>query len=136
MINNYRDIPELSKEDTYSMVFLLMFIFKKDKNYSILNELPYILDFDNFMKFIKYFEGQTITIPTMNEMSKYFKVLLLYQYYVVERGDWKKSLIKSGFDPDRDSYRAQRYLYAFRKDIEQYKLGDLINEENKDKGIK
>lgn len=132
MVNNYRDIPELSKTDTYSMVFLLMFIFQRDKNKSVLNELPYILDFDNFMRFIKYYEGQTITIPTMDEISKYFKILLLYQYYIIERNDWKKSLVKSGFDPDRDSYRAQRYLYAFRKDIEHFKLGDVLDEESKE----
>lgn len=128
MVNNYRDIPELGKEDTYSMVFLLMFVFKRDKNYSVLNELPYILDYENFMKFIKYYEGQTITIPSMNEIAKYFKILLLYQYYIIENEEWKKSLLKSGFDPDRDSYRAQRYLYAFRKDIEQFRLGDILNE--------
>ena len=126
---NCSDIPELNKKDTYSIVLLLMFIFKRDKNYSVINELPYILDFDNFMRFIKYYEGQTITIPTMDEISKYFKILLLYQYYVIEHVNWKDSLIKSGFDPDRDSYRAQRYLYAFRRDIEKFKLGDLINED-------
>lgn len=130
MVNNYRDIPELNKQDTYSMVFLLMFIFKRDKSYSVLNELPYVLDFENFMKFIKYYEGQTITIPSMNEISKYFKILLLYQYYVIEQDEWKRALVKAGFDPDRDTYRAQRYLYAFRKDIEQFRLGDILNEES------
>lgn len=130
MVNNYKDIPELNKKDTYSTVFLLMFIFSRNSNYSVLNELPYVLDFDNFMNFIKYYEGQTITIPTMDEISKYFKILLLYQYYVIEKLDWKKSLVRSGFDPDRDSYRAQRYLYTFRKNIEKFKLGDVLNEED------
>ena len=125
-MNSVDDIKGLDKEDTYSITLLLLFVFSRNPKYSSLSELAYILDQDNFLKFIKYYEGQTITIPTMNEISKNLKVLMIYQYYVVDKLPWREALVKAGFD-ETESYSAQRLLYAFRKTIDDYMIGDLFS---------
>lgn len=126
MSNNLNDIQGLNKEDTYSTALLLLFVFSRNPKYTSLSELAYILDQDNFLNFIKYYEGQTITIPTMEEISRNLKVLMIYQYYVIDKLEWKDALHKAGYD-DSDSYSAQRLLYAFRQTVEDYKIGDLFN---------
>lgn len=120
------NINDLSVEDTYSTALMLLFIFSKNDRYSTLSELAYILDHDNFMKFIKYYEGQTITIPSQEEITKSLRVLMLYQYYVIEQRGWKESLTKSGFSED-ETYTAQRLLTSFKKSVEDYKIGDMFN---------
>lgn len=126
MTNTIKDIEFLNKEDTYSVALLLLFIFKDDPKYSTISELSYILDHENFMKFIQYFAGQTVKIPSTDELSKSLKVLMLYQYYVIDELDWKVALHKSGFT-DEETYTAQRMLKFFRDKINDYKVGDFIN---------
>lgn len=120
------NLNDLNSEDTYSIALLLLFIFSRNERYSTLSELAYILDHDNFVKFIKYYEGQTITVPTKDEITKSLRVLMLYQYYVIEEKGWKESLVKAGFSED-ETYTAQRLLTSFKKSVEDYKIGDIIN---------
>lgn len=127
MSNSLNDIEGLDKKDTYSIALLLLFVFSRNPKYTTLSELAYILDQDNFLNFIKYYEGQTITVPTIEEISKNLKILMIYQYYVIDKLEWKEALHKAGFD-DSESYSAQRLLYAFRQTIEDYKIGDLFDE--------
>lgn len=126
MTNTIKDIEFLNKEDTYSVALLLLFIFKDDPKYSTISELSYILDHENFMKFIQYFAGQTVKVPSTDELSKSLKVLMLYQYYIVDELDWKTALHKAGF-VDEETYTAQRMLKFFRDKINDYKIGDFIN---------
>lgn len=120
------NLNDLNSEDTYSTALLLLFVFSRNDKYSTLSELAYILDHDNFIKFIKYYEGQTITIPSQEEILKSLRVLLLYQYYIVEQLSWKESLTKAGFSKD-ETYTAQRLLTSFKKSVDKYKIGDVIN---------
>lgn len=125
-MNSINDIPNLNKEDTYSTALLLMFVFSRNPRYSTLSELSYILDHENFLKFIKYYEGQTIEVPTVEEISSALKTLLVYQYYVIEEIPWKESIVKAGF-LESESYRAQRLLYKFRSTVDEYKVGDVLS---------
>lgn len=120
------NLNDLNSEDTYSTALLLLFIFSRNDKYSTLSELSYILDHDNFIKFIKYYEGQTITIPSQEEILKSLRVLMLYQYYVIEKQGWREALIKAGFSED-ETYTAQRLLTSFKKSVDNYKIGDVIN---------
>lgn len=117
-MNSINDIPNLNKEDTYSTALLLMFVFSRNPKYSTLSELSYILDHENFLKFIKYYEGQTIEVPTVDEISSALKTLLVYQYYVIEEMPWREAIVKAGF-LESESYRAQRLLYKFRSTMDE-----------------
>lgn len=73
-----------TSQDIYSVVFLLLWMVSDDEDYSVLNELIYTLDEENFLKFIQVFQGTTITVPTMDEINDAFKALLHYQLRRVE----------------------------------------------------
>lgn len=117
----------LNKEDTYSMTLMLLYASTDNPRYSTLSELAYILDHDNFLNFIKYFEGQTIQIPTLSEVSDNLKLLTLFQYYTIEKIDWHEALEKAGFSLD-ETATARIKLNAFINQLERYdyKLGGLL----------
>ena len=73
-------LESLSKNDVYSLMLFTLFKMKDDPKYSTLSELCYILDGDNLAKFLKYFGGLTIKIPTLRDMRLLTQSLLLYQY--------------------------------------------------------
>ena len=127
--NNFSDLKYLTKEDNFSTILMLLFVLSKDSKYSTLSELVYILDSESFTKFITYFAGQTIKVPNMDEIITSFRTMLLYQFYIVEKNSWKKSLEMSGFAKE-DSYTAQRYLTSLKKalDYYDYDIGSNISE--------
>lgn len=88
---------KLREQDVYSILCSYLYEFKNIPDYSILCELAYLLDSKSFINIIKYFEGQTIKIPTMEEFQSSIKVLLLLQYYEIEKKPWKESLELAGF---------------------------------------
>ena len=60
--------------------------------YSTLSELCYVLDGDNLSKFLRYFGGMTIKVPTLREMRLLLQGLLLYQYVNIEEGEYNEAL--------------------------------------------
>jgi hypothetical protein len=121
--NNF---PDFNEKDDYSAALLLLFMFHDNPRYSTLCELSYILDHDSFLKFIQYYAGQTITVPPISELTRSLRTLMLYQYYVIEKMDWKEAISKAGFELT-EGYTAQRLLISFKKAAEKYKLGDVLN---------
>lgn len=86
-------LQNLSKNDIYSLMLFTLFKLKDDPKYSTLSELCYILDGDNLTRFLKYFGGLTIKIPTIRDMRLLTQSLLLYQYVNIdENADFKKAL--------------------------------------------
>lgn len=86
-------LQNLSKNDIYSLMLFTLFKLKDDPKYSTLSELCYILDGDNLTRFLKYFGGLTIKIPTLRDMRLLTQTLLLYQYVNIDENvDFKKAL--------------------------------------------
>jgi len=129
--NINQDLSNLNKDDIYGLMLIMLYASSNNPKYSTLNELAYILDHSSFLNFIKYFEGQTITIPTMQEIKTSLKTLLLYQYSVVDHMEWLDALSKAGFTQE-ETHGAKRRLCAFKKQLEnnEYKLGGIINDYN------
>lgn len=121
-------LKKLNKDETYSMLGLLLYASANNPDYSLLHELAYLLDNKSFVRFLKYFEGQTIQVPTIEETQKAIKLLMLYQYYTIEGMDWNVALDKAGFTPD-EMYSARTSLDYFVQDLEKcdYKLGGIKN---------
>ena len=67
--------------------------------YSSLSELAYILDKNNFLNLCEYFGGQTIKIPTIQEVESLVYSLLLYQYVNVQHMDYDEALTLIGHEP-------------------------------------
>lgn len=116
------DFPDINSEDTYSTALLLLFMFKDDPSYSLLSELVYILDHKSFINFLKYYEGQTITVPKLEDTSRMLRVLLMYQYFYVDSLSWAEALEKAGFSHS-DSKWVHYAMKRFYDAMERYKIG-------------
>jgi hypothetical protein len=121
-------LSELNKEDTYSIMLLLLYLSTDNPRYSTLSELSYILDHDSFLNFIKFYEGQTIEVPTIQQTTDSLRLLILYQYYKVDNMDWHESLKLSGFTAS-ESVSVKHKLNRFCNQLEKYgcKLGGIVN---------
>lgn len=117
----------LNKKDDYSAALMLLFIASKNPRYSTLSELSYILDYKNFLNFIKYYEGQTIQIPPLNEIQDSLRILMMYEYYVVEEFSWKQALSKAGFE-ESESISVRQSLSALKRYMRDFKIGDVLND--------
>lgn len=112
----------LEKEDVFSVATALLYTLKDTPEYSVVSELFYILDYDNFIKLIRYFGGLEIRIPSSAEISELLKVLLLYQYRNVEELPWKEALSKADITEDESClYRAK--LIALSKILKSHNIG-------------
>lgn len=78
--NIIKALEELDKKDIYSLLLELLIRMKGDPKYSTLGELAYILDNENFIKFLNYFGGQTITVPTVKQLSGVLAAITVYVY--------------------------------------------------------
>lgn len=82
----------LNKTDVYSLLLFTLYKMNNLPEYSTLSELCYILDGDNLSKFLSYFGGMTIKVPTLRDMRLMLQGLLLYQYVNIEEGDYNEAL--------------------------------------------
>ena len=115
---------EISKSDVYSLMMLLLFASDDNPRYSAINELAYLLDHDSFLNFIKFYEGQTIKIPPIEDLRNSLRTLMLYQYSKIDKMEWHDALQKAGFDLE-DTFSAKRRLAKFVEYIDKhnFKLG-------------
>lgn len=122
-----RSLPDLDNDDLYSMSMMLLYASKDNPRYSTLSELMFILDHDNFLNFIKYFEGQTIEVPSLSDISESLKALLLYQYVEIEHQDFYQAMELVRI-PREQSREAKKILNKFKKTVERYnyKIGGTI----------
>ena len=82
----------LNKTDIYSLMLFTLYKMRDIPKYSTLSELCYILDGENLSKFLSFYGGMTITVPTLEEMRLVLQALLLYQYVNLEHGDFEEAL--------------------------------------------
>lgn len=118
---NVLDLEELKQQDVYSLSLFLLYNLTALPKYSLIGELPYLLSEDDLLKLCKYCGGKTITIPTVEELMKTMRTLLLYQAYVVEGKPWAQSLKESGFDSSEGRV-ADRALYTFENVLNKYNV--------------
>lgn len=60
--------------------------------YSSLSELVYVLDKENLLNLCEFFGGQTIYIPTIDELETLTYSLLLYHYVKIEHMEYSEAL--------------------------------------------
>ena len=85
-------LNSLSKTDIYSLILFTIYKMKEVSEYSVLSELCYVLDGDNLTRFLSYFGGMTITIPTQEEFDLLVQALLLYQAVNIEKEDYSDAI--------------------------------------------
>lgn len=117
-----RDLQKFTQSDVYSVVCELLYALKDNDDYSAISELAYILDKDSFIKFIQYFGGTTLKVPTVEEFKQAIRVMQLYHYFNLENMPWKEALVKAGYERT-ETRSAQRHLMQFTKVLNSIKLG-------------
>ena len=86
------NLENLKQQDFYSLLLFSLFKMIQIPEYSSLSELAYVLDRENLLNLCEYFGGQTIKIPTINELESLLHSLLLYQYVKIEGMDYDRAL--------------------------------------------
>lgn len=75
----------LTEEEHYVLNILLLSYLTNDESYKDIAELCFMFDeYSNFKKFIKYYGGRTLKIPTQEELRLALKHLLLFQYVKID----------------------------------------------------
>ena len=95
-----KELLKLKKVDIWSLMLFVLCNFQKVPEYSAISELAYVLDQKNMLKLCEYFGGQTIKIPTIDELEITLYAMLLYQYIDIERMSEKDALDLIRVDKD------------------------------------
>lgn len=110
--------------DLYSLSMFTLYKLTDVKEYSILGELPYILDKKNLIDLCTYFGGRTIKVPTVAELNSMMYLLLLYQYTKIEGMSYDKAVALIGYK----SSELRRVKVAYKKlceVLEKYSFGKV-----------
>ena len=91
-------LEALDKEDIYSLLLFTLYKLRVLPEYLTLSELCYVLDSSNLPKFLKYFGGMTLKVPTLKDMKLIIAALKIYEYVNVNQGLFEEALKASVTD--------------------------------------
>lgn len=82
----------LDEKETFLLSLILLVHMSGDDKYKNLSELIFLFDnYNGFKQFIKYYEGQTIQVPTVREVKRALRLLELYQRVHIDKKDFDES---------------------------------------------
>lgn len=87
-----RGLNTLKEQDLYSLSLFCLYKLRGTEEYSSLSELVYLLDKENLLNLCEFFGGQTIYIPTTDELETLTYSLLLYHYVKIEHMEYSEAL--------------------------------------------
>ena len=107
--------------DIWSLMLFVLFNFQKIPEYSSLSELAYVLDEKNMLKLCEYFGGQTLKIPTIDELELTLYAMLLYQYIDIEHVEEDEALSLIRLDKDK-TVAVKKCYRELKKVLSNYSL--------------
>lgn len=79
----------LDEKETFLLSLILLVHMNSDEKYHNLSELIFLFDnYKGFKQFVKYYEGQTIEVPTYNELKQALRLLDLFQKVYIDKRDF------------------------------------------------
>lgn len=82
----------LNEKETFLLSLMLLVHMNEDEKYKDLSELIFLFDnYKGFKQFIKYYEGETISVPTTREVKQALRLLDLYQKVYIDRKNFDES---------------------------------------------
>lgn len=82
----------LDEKETFLLSLILLVHMNGDDKYKDISELIFLFDnYTGFKQFIKYYEGQTIQVPTVREVKKALRLLEMYQRVHIDKRDFDES---------------------------------------------
>ena len=111
------ELKKLKEVDIWSLMLFVLYNFQKIPEYSSLSELAYIVDEKTLLKLCEYFGGQTITIPTIDQLEETIYAMLLYQYTDIEHIPFDEALLllrvnKNQEKSIKNCYKALKYVLS------------------------
>ena len=112
----------LNEEETFLLSLLLLSQLHDDERYRDLSELIFLFDnYKGFKRFIKYYEGKTIKVPTFLELRQVLKLLELFQKVVVDKKDFdiyyeKLKMANLGLSKEYCDNEIQRFTQYLKKE--------------------
>lgn len=81
----------LNEKETFLLSLIILAHMRDDKKYHKLSELIYLFDnYKGFKQFIKFYEGQTIDVPTSLEVKQALRLLDLFQKVYIDKREFDK----------------------------------------------
>lgn len=118
----------LKKDEVYSIMCLMLYATSDNPRFATLNELAFLTDHKSFLNILKFYEGQTIQIPTLEESQTALRIILLYHYYYVEKDEYRIACDKVGIPKsERPSYLIHLENFCRKFEDIDYKAGGLKN---------
>lgn len=88
------NLKRLNTLDIYSTLMFVLFKTQEIPSQATLSELVYILDKNSLLKLCEYYGGQTITIPTIEDLEILTYCLIVYNDVEIEHQDFDKVIKK------------------------------------------
>lgn len=111
------ELQKLKQIDIWSLMLFVLYNFQSIPEYSALSELAYILDEKSLLKLCEYFGGQTIRIPTIDQLEETIYGMLLYQYIDIEKIPMEEALLLLRADKSKEKaikncYKSLKYVLS------------------------
>lgn len=125
------DIRFLDKKETYALMLSAIYASEVDENYRLLADIMYLLDTETFKSFLTLFEGQTIKIPSKQQLAEMLKALTIYTYRDIHGLEWDKIAEMLGevnipSKPYRGSLAYKKLLQALKE--KKLNIGGIFDE--------
>lgn len=79
----------LNEKETFLLSLILLAHLKEDGEYNNLSQLIFLFDnYKGFKQFIKYYENQTISVPSVVEVKQALRLLDLFQKVYIDKKDF------------------------------------------------
>lgn len=85
-------LDKLTLKDTYSMVMFVLFKCQDIPELAPLSQLIYLFDENTVIKLLKYFGGQTLTFPKIQDLETLIYTLTLYKQVEIDGNELDSSL--------------------------------------------
>ena len=119
-----------TERDVFFLVQVALAQMLNNPNLSTTAELFYLLDRKSLLNLITYYGGQTITLPTKEEMLEALNYFTLYYYYEIKGLSFNEALDKTNL-PKIHNRRYQVRYRRFMESINYIKLPKSIAELDK-----
>lgn len=119
-----------TERDVFFLVQVALAQMLNNPNLSTTAELFYLLDRTSLLNLLTYYGGQTITLPTKEEMLEALNYFTLYYYYEIKGLSFNEALDKTNL-PKIHNRRYQVRYRRFMESINYIKLPKSIAELDK-----
>lgn len=86
------ELEKVKENDLYSLLLFVLYQVKNIPEYSSLSELAFVFKKDTLLQFIEYFGGQTIKVPTIDELEDVTYAILLYKYVRIDDVEFNRAV--------------------------------------------